>query len=395
MMLLLQLLITVICVSMLVNGILNLRAMRRDRRLIAAQPLPAEPPLISVCVPARNEARHIQPLLRSLVAQDYANFEVLVLDDCSDDGTGDLARQIARDYPNIRILSGTPLQPGWIGKPNACRQLAEAARGEWLLFTDADTEFGPHALGASLRLSLARRLDLLSGLPGMDVVGFWERISVPLLGVSGLGLQSMQLMASPRSPWWYAAGSGAYLFFRREAYHGIGGHHVVKSRIVEDIALVRFTKRAGYRVALVDVSEYIRCRMYRSLREVWEGFTKNFHESFPGVMMIGAIFYLLGCFTFPWIAFLWGPAWGWGFWMASGLPVVHLVCTGWLRVVSDDELSKIDTGGLLMMPLAGIFLSVIALRSLSRHILKQKTPWRNRTYDLWKGDAVGTEGKDA
>jgi chlorobactene glucosyltransferase len=388
MLLVLQLIVTFICVAMSVNAIVNFASMARDRRLIEAQPLPDDPPFISVLVPARNEARHIQPILRSLVAQDYPNFEVVVLDDCSTDGTGELARAFAAEHPNIRILTGTPLEPGWIGKPNACRQLAEAARGRWLLFTDADTVFGPRALSCSLKLCGARRLDLLTGLPAMEVVGFWERISVPFLAISGLGLLSLPLIANPRAPWWFAAGSGAFLFFRREAYETIGGHHVVRSRIVEDITLVRYTKRAGYRVALVDVSEYVRCRMYRSLREVWEGFTKNFRESFPGALMVGAIFYLLGCFTWPWVAFAFGPAWGFGFWTATGLPLIQLICTALVRVWADDRIGKLDLPGLLMMPLAGVFLSVIALRSLSRHIFKQSTPWRDRHYDLWKGDDV-------
>ena len=382
MLLFIQIVLTLLCLAMLLNAILNYLRTREDLRLARATAVPSPAPLISVCVPARNEAGNIGPCLRSLAAQDYPNFEVIVLDDCSDDGTGEIARAAAASDPRIRVMTGKPLEAGWIGKPHACHQMAQVAQGEYLLFTDADTLFQPQTLGTALRVALSRRADLLSGLPRLKVVGFWERISVPMLTVNGMGCLNLSLASSARFPL-YVAASGAFLFFRRAAYEALGGHTCVSDHIVEDIALARAAKRAGLRFWMTDVADLVACRMYRSLRDVWEGFTKNFNTTFPGGLVLIAIAFLLAVFVWPPLAFLFGPAWGWPAAVATVLPFTQIVALGALRVLSDRAAGTPDLIGLWLTPVAAIFVSVIGLRSWSRSILHQPTPWRDRHYDLW------------
>ena len=380
----LQIVVTVLCLGMLLNGLINVIHLRRDRRLDRkGSPLPETPPLISVCVPARNEAGNVAACLESLARQDYPNYEVLVLDDCSTDQTAEIAEAVAAAQPHLRVLRGHPLPPGWIGKPHACHQLGAAARGEWLLFTDADTVFQPGTLRMALGRALKRQADLLTGLPALRAVGFWERISVPMLTVIALGVINIPIMERFKHPG-IAAASGAFLFFRRRAYEAIGGHRCVRNQIVEDIGLARAARRGGLRLVMTDTSRHVSCRMYRSLSEVWEGFSKNFAAVFPSWLGLLAIGYTLGCFLMPWIWFVCGPAMGWGPLWATMLPLIQLASTATHRALAERRSGQPDLMGLLMTPLAAVLLSLIGLRSLSRTLLRQPTPWRERNYELWR-----------
>lgn len=384
----LNLIVTLLLSGMLANGMLNMRRVSRRQRALRHLQLPARPPLISVCVPARNEARNIATCLESLARQDYPNYEVLVLDDCSEDDTGRIADRIAARHRRIRVFPGRPLPPGWIGKPHACHQLARHARGEYLLFTDADTEFSPRALREAYLLASARRADLLSGLPHMKIHTIWERLSVPMLGAHAIGCMPFGLLE--RAPLHlFAAASGAFLFFRREAYEALGGHQLLRGHIVEDIAFARELKRKGGNLILHDISGWIRCRMYTCLPEVWEGFTKNFNAAFPNGLVLGAIGFLLACYVWPWAAFLLGPSAGLGFIHATAFPLAQLTATLLFRAVVDRRLGYADLPAMLLIPASAIFLSLIGLASWSRAVRRKPTPWRNRHYSLWEKTAHG------
>lgn len=379
----LQLVLAIACVGMLVNGLLNFRRFDRDRALIQGRNLPRPAPKISVCVPARNEAPNIAACLESLARQDYPDFEVIMLDDCSEDETLAIAQRFAAGYPNIQVMQGEPLPPGWIGKPHACHQMGQRATGDWLLFTDADTVFSPKALSTALRLAEVREADLLSGLPGLRTVGIWERLSVPMLGVNGCGCLSMWAVSRPGLPW-YAAASGAFLFFRREAYERLGGHEAVADHIVEDLQMARLVKKHRMRLVMTDITDLVWVRMYTSFHEVWEGFTKNFAKAFPGGMIFLAIAFLFTFFLVPFFSFICGPLMGWGFHESFTLPLIQIASMAWLRAMVDRRVGCPDLGAMLMSPLAAVFVSLIGLRSWSRMLLRQSTPWRNRSYDLWK-----------
>ena len=378
-----QSLVTAVCLGMLATGAMNLWRVRRDLRLMRRRRLPRPAPLISVCVPARNEARNIGRCLESLVRQRYPNFEILVLDDCSTDATHAIAERYARAHPRVRVLRGAPLEPGWIGKPHACQQLGEAARGEWLLFTDADTEFPPRALARGLRMALARRADLLSGIVRMENVTFWERLSVPMVALIGVGSANFDLVTRLSWPW-YGGASGAFLFFRRAAYEAIGGHQCVRKRIVEDIEISRAVKRAGLRLVMSDMTRMVSVRMYTNFPEVWEGFTKNLYAAFPGILSPLAILFLFGVFAAPWLVFVFGPALGAGIWTGSLLPLIQILSIAALKLGVEMRIGKPRFLDLFLTPLSGLLMMAIAARSASRALFKQPTPWRAREYELWK-----------
>ncbi|CAN5263772.1 hydroxychlorobactene glucosyltransferase CruC [soil metagenome] len=256
----------------------------------------AELPSVSVLVPARNEERSILDCVRSLLEQDYGGrFEVVVLDDQSEDGTvGALA---SLDDARLRVISGKPLPDGWVGKPWACHQLSEAASGEYLLFTDADTVHEPAALRAAVGWARRHGLGLLSLWPGQITRTWSERLVIPLLYVLGAGMlphviyatflrfpRSLRLVGE-RGARIMGVANGQFMLFQGETYRAVGGHRAVKSDLVEDVALGRRTLLAagmgvGGRLLNADGSPLVRCRMYRSFGELWAGFSKNVRPVF-------------------------------------------------------------------------------------------------------------------
>ncbi len=261
----------------------------RGHRLEEEPPL-APGPLVSVIVPARNEARGIGAAIRSLRALEYDHVEVLVVDDQSEDGTGAAARAAAGDDPRVRVIAGRPLPPGWIGKPWACWQGVREARGEWVLFTDADVVHAPDSLGRAL--AMARRLGRggITLLPRIDSEGVAERAVIPAALVAiGTLVAPAPLARSRRSR--VALAAGGYMLMTRALYDRVGGHAAIRGRMVDDITLAARVKAAGGLLVPVPGGHLARLRMYHGAREVWDGWSKN--ASFgaaggPGRALAGA-----------------------------------------------------------------------------------------------------------
>ena len=273
-----------------------------------AAPFPPDAPLVSVLVPARNEARNIGACVASLFTQDYPNYELLILDDHSQDETSKIISDLiaAAPAPNVRLLSGVSLPAGWTGKSWACHQLAAGARGQFLLFTDADTEHQPGTIAAAVAHAQRHRADLLSAWPRLITGTLGEKLIVPMIVVLGLTLyphwllvwmQGKPSLAARLPHSWrrsLGAANGQFLLFTRAAYDRIGGHGAIRDHLVEDVALGRAIAAEmhnGLRLVNCDAVRFSTCRMYRSLGEVWEGFTKNvrsaFEDSLAGFVVVG------------------------------------------------------------------------------------------------------------
>lgn len=262
-------------VALLLVALSNQRALRR----LGEWPVPDRFPRLSVLVPARNEEKNIGPCVRSLLAQNYPDFEVLVLDDESSDRTPlVLAAYGARDH-RLRVLEGKPLPCGWVGKHWACHQLAQVATGELLLFTDADTRHRADALHDAVAALVAEQADLVSVLPKEEVVSWAERLIVPVVPWSIICFVPLGLAYRLHTPALSAA-IGHFMIFRRDAYESVGGHAAVRQHGADDLALGRRIKAHGMRWRLADGAGHVGCRMYRSLSEVYEGFSKNLFAAF-------------------------------------------------------------------------------------------------------------------
>ncbi|MEI6756384.1 MAG: glycosyltransferase [Chlorobium sp.] len=253
--------------GILLRNLIDLPAM--PWRSIHAQPL------VSVLVPARNEAENIERCVRSLLRQDYGAFEILVLDDGSTDATPEILRALASEsVPRIRIIQGEQLPDGWHGKAWACFQLGRQARGELILFTDADTMHEPDALRRSVGAMLASGADMLSLTPGQELRSFWEKLVIPMVYVILMSYLPIRLVRTTRMAAFCFA-IGQFILFRREFYDRIEGHAAVKDAIVEDVSLCKAVKKAGGRVVAFNGTDVVSCRMYRNLRDIWNGFSKN------------------------------------------------------------------------------------------------------------------------
>ena len=230
-------------------------------------------PEISVIVPARNEEACLADCLRSLVGQQGPPFEVIVVDD----GSTDRTRVIAESYP-VSVIAADPLPSGWSGKCNAVWTGAKAARGKWLLFTDADTKHSAASIACGLEEAKEFDAALLSYSPKQEVHSFAERALMPVIFAELAKTYRPKDVCDPNSP--AAASNGQYLLIRRDVYDAVGGHASVATTILEDVELAKRVKQSGGRLQF-RVSDVVSTRMYRTFPQMWEGWTKNLALLFP------------------------------------------------------------------------------------------------------------------
>src|SRR5882762_1917063 len=242
--------------------------------MVSADRFPGRP-TVSVMVPARNEETCLGACLESLVAQTGVAFEIIVVDDHSTDRT----REIAQSFPGVRVLGAGPLPEGWTGKNNAVTAGAREARGQWILFTDADTVHLPGSLARALAEAEARQVDLLSYSPEQIVESFWEKAVMPVIFAELASAYRPSEVSDPKSS--AAAANGQYLLIKRVTYDAVGGHAATASSLLEDVALALAVKQSGRRIWFRYGGDQVRTRMYRSFDQLREGWTKNLALLFP------------------------------------------------------------------------------------------------------------------
>lgn len=276
----------------LVMTVINLRSWPKASGLVSRGPTGAsqEPadlsqPLISVCVPARNEEVNIEACVRGLLANDYRNLEVLVYDDQSTDQTPRILQRLIKEDPRVRLVETVPLPAGWNGKQHACHRMATASNGQYMLFTDADVRFAPQCLSMTLAASRALDAPLLSTFPKQETRSLAERLCVPMIFfilLSYLPFSRMRRTNDPSA----SAGCGQFLFVRQDAYQAAGGHAAFKDSMHDGIKLPRAVRRAGFHSDLFDGTELCSCRMYFGFSSTWRGFAKNAYEGLGSVALL-------------------------------------------------------------------------------------------------------------
>lgn len=366
---------------------------RRPRLRDAAPPAPAEAPLVSIIVPARNEAENISACVSTLFATDYPNREIIVVDDGSTDGTADIARLLqARSDGRFRLVEGQPLPAGWLGKCWACWQGYHAAKGDLLVFTDADTRHDDELLGHAVGALLRTPADLVSILPRQLMDSFWERLVLPHIFVMiSLRYRDPARINRSRDPRDVIA-NGQFLLFRREAYQAIGGHRAVRHNVTEDLALAQKTVATGRRLFLAHAEELMDTRMYRSFAGLVEGWSKN--------LALGARQTVP-----PWIR----PVLPWllalavlVFWVAPPAVLIAAITglTGgvagrWALITTvvsvlfwtgTNARMRVPLLHALLFPLGGLVTGLLFVRSAARG---ERVHWRGRTYRLGAGFSEG------
>ena len=237
------------------------------------------PGAVSVLVPARDEADTIEECLAAILSQGPSVLEVIVYDDRSTDDTAAIVERHSRAEPRVRLLRGGDLPGGWCGKPHACLRLAEAARGDWLLFVDADARLLPHAIERLLAEARERRLTLLSPWPALTLVSGWEQLLMPVLNLVVFSLYPAPLALARRDASLGLA-HGACILARRDRYLALGGHALVRDQLFEDSRLAQAWRAHGEPGLCLDGQSIVEVRMYRTAGDIWRGFRKNFFPAF-------------------------------------------------------------------------------------------------------------------
>jgi chlorobactene glucosyltransferase len=349
---------------------------------------PANPPLVSILVPARNEERSIEACVGSLLRQDYPNCEWIVLDDHSEDQTGAiLARLIAAEPGGrARVLQGAGLPEGWTGKNWACHQLAQAARGEFLFFTDADTEHEPGTVTAAVNYALRNRAGLVSAWPRLVTGTLGEKLVVPVILLVGFAfcplwlqrwIQERPERSKGRDVRGLGVANGQFMFFTRRTYDRIGGHAALRSHVVEDVSLGRAVAERipdGERLFNCEAIAFSRVRMYRSFGETWEGFTKNIRAVFDdqrlGFWVFGVV--EAACFLGPFVALL--RMSGAAQWLVPAqIAIIFLI-----RILLAVRF-RTSWIGALLHPLGILLVLLIGLNSWRRST-GSGVVWKGRTY---------------
>ena len=353
------------------NYLLNLKSFRFPKITSISNP----PPRISVLIPARNEEARLRPCLSTLSDSDYPILEILVLDDHSTDGTAQLVEQRIKGDSRIRLLSGKPLPEGWVGKPWACHQLSKEAKGDYLLFVDADTRFSDITIANAVTLAHEEKADLISLWPYLESLTWSERLVIPFVHLFILFYLPHWAKGSLRC---LGAANGQFVLFRRDAYEKIKGHESVHNHMVEDIAIARNMRAAGFKVLNLDGTNpghsiaFVRCRMYTRFSEVWEGFTKNLYPSFDGNFFAFFFFQSIQAVVFlaPFIL-LFTPFRGPLVW--TEIAIVFA-----LRISLAHRFRQSYIGALLH-PFGQLLVITIALNSWLQS-LRGRLPWKGRHY---------------
>ncbi|HEV2645371.1 MAG TPA: glycosyltransferase [Acidobacteriaceae bacterium] len=341
---------------------------------------------LSVIVPARNEASSLPACLDSLLSQSERGFalglhwELILVDDASTDQTPQIARAAAAAHQGATVLQAPPLdlsdRGGFTGKNNACWTAAQKARGAWLLFTDADTIHQPGDLSRALHEAEKYHATLLSYSPQQIVSGFWQNAVMPLIFSELTSVYPPQKINDPNSR--LAAANGQFLLVEREAYFSVGGHRKIGREILEDVALARNIKRAKFNLRFRYAPEALSTRMYRTLPEMIEGWTKNFALLFPGPLALALwrILDLLLFFGLPALAF--------ALWPSRPIVVPAVILIIWVRTLfrfySRAARSNFPAFNIAISILGIPLFVFLLIRSSIHHRLSKAVTWKSRTY---------------
>ncbi|HRZ86818.1 MAG TPA: glycosyltransferase [bacterium] len=343
-------------------------------------------PFVSVLIPARNEEKNIRICLESLAALDYPSYEIIVVNDRSTDRTAEIVEDVRSRHPRVTLINNAELRQGWTGKNFALNKGAQAARGDWFLFSDADTCHHPASLTQAVRYVLDEKVDMLTLLPLLEGQSFWENLLQPIAGALLVLSFPIQKSNDPRSKTAFA--NGQYILIRKDVYREIGGHEALKEYFLEDIAMAKAIKSIGRRLRVVISPDLYRTRMYKSFTEIWNGWTRIFYfiydKKFTLIalnMVLLFIFSLLPtllCFaTGGWLLF--APELSTRaltLFIASGIEVVVIRMTTFRYY----RISRANTYYSILNPIGCVVMLGILGNAIKTIFSKKGMTWRGTTY---------------
>ncbi len=321
---------------------------------------------VSVLIPARNEERNIGNLLSALSLQQYDDFEIIVLDDNSNDHTAEIVIEQSNHNNRIRLIKGTTLSQHWLGKNWACHQLALEAKGDYFLFLDADVNPHPNLIASLIGEAAEKKLTLLSVFPDQQMETIGESCVVPLMNYILLSLLPLKFIFSKGNVS-FSAANGQCMFFNARDYRENLFHQQVKEKVAEDIEIMKIVKTKSRAGETLLANGLISCRMYSSGNEAILGFRKNILSIFGNSIFFLLTFLLLSVFAYiPIIMFATAPV---ILLMLCGVLLIRIL----ISVISNQSSFKnIILHPLQMLML--VFISVLALISKSN----KNATWKGR-----------------
>tara|TARA_R110000868_G_scaffold304437_21_gene565395 strand:- start:25632 stop:26783 length:1152 start_codon:yes stop_codon:yes gene_type:complete len=341
-------------------------------------------PFVSICIPARNEETVIERCVTSALKQDYPNFEVLVLDDNSTDKTTEILSQLSGIIANLKHLKGAPKPDDWLGKPWACHQLSEAAKGKVLVFIDADVWLDPETLIKTV--AILKEQDAVTIWPQQKLETFWENTIVPLVYFALFTLLPSKYVE--RSPRWmpslfdsffrprFVSACGQFFAFNKSTYQTIDGHRSVKDRVVEDVELAKNLKSHNFKLQMFHGINSVYCRMYSSHSQIWNGFKKNFLAGFGNIfefVFMGIVHFFV--FLFPLYTLIQS--------LISQqiqliiLSVITILIVYFQRIALSIRF-KWNIWFTFLHPISVLWFQILALVSLKNKLIGIKNSWKGR-----------------
>ena len=339
---------------------------------------------ISIIVPMRNEEKNVERCITSLMNQTYPRYEVIAVDDMSTDNTPTILEGLSNKYPNLRLVSGSSPPQGWVGKTYALWQGVRLAKGDWLLFIDADTYSNPYTLRSVVYYAGKHKVDMLSLFPFQELYTFWERVIQPIIFVSIASALPHDKINNPNLKEAFAIGQ--FILIRRKVYEAVGGHESIRDRRVEDVALAKLVKGKGYSLRIAGGRSLIKTRMYTSLHKIWEGWTKNL---FLGIeknwrRLIWCIFILFSLGLLPIFLFVKSA---FGFSLSKGLVnTIILIESSWLIFLNvyvaweSAKTYRIPAYYAISFPISAGSFILIMLFSAFKVISGKGVTWKERRY---------------
>lgn len=363
----------------LVLALITYRYARRRPHLRDYRPAETGP-LVSVIIPARNEAPNIEPCVRSILAARYEPLEVIVVDDRSTDGTGDIVERLARSAEargRLRLVRGPELPPGWFGKQWAMVQGYRASEGALLLFADADTHHEPDLIGRAVAALFTEGADLLSVVPRQEMGTFWERLIQPQVFLALQARVGNLRRVNRTRVVWDAIANGQFILVTRTAYEAVGTHEAVKDTVADDVALAQACVRHERDIFLAHAPEFMSTRMYRSLHDIIGGWSKNLALGAPMMtppipVVRRAVPYLIWLPSLFWVL----PPVVWAVLGVDAAMIATLVSlVTWIEVYRQE---RAPIGYALLYPMGAVLVAYIMIRSAWRGA--RKVEWRGRLY---------------
>lgn len=377
-----MILITILTMTVLLLALLPTLMFAKNLQLYrpasksAANLAAAQREAISVLIPARNEAAGIATTLEYLLKSDHTDFEIVILDDHSEDDTAEIVKAFADRDRRVRLLKSKPLPEGWNGKQHACWQLAQLAKHRWLLFLDADVHVAPDAISRIMAQMLERPVSLLSGFPRQVTGTPSEQLLIPMMHIVLLGYLPIERMRASNDAS-FSAGCGQLFFANREDYFQCGGHAKIFGSRHDGIKLPKLFRTANLSTDLFDATDIANCRMYRGYQQVTRGLLKNATEGIANkVLLLPFTILLGGAFVAPTILLVLSFVLKWPLWLSIilGLATFLSFVPRWMAAHRFRQAWL----GVCLHPLSVAWFLLLQWRAWIEGMLGRRVAWRGR-----------------